>query len=86
VGRGGGGGEERCIRYTVCLGKHEGKRKPGRPGRRWEDYIKIYLQEVVLGGGGLGLDLFGSVQGQVAGARKCGDKIPGSTKCGEILD
>ena len=30
------GGEERCISYTFCLGKHEGKRTLGRPGRRWE--------------------------------------------------
>lgn len=41
--------EERCIRYMFCLGKHEGKGTLGRPGSRWEDYIKIDLQEIALG-------------------------------------
>ena len=31
--------------------KPEGKRSLGRPRRRWEDNIKMYLQEV--GGGGM---------------------------------
>ena len=36
---------------TGCwLGKSEGKRPLGRPRRRWEDYIKMDLQEVVRGG------------------------------------
>jgi hypothetical protein len=30
----------------VLVGKPEGKRPLGRPRRRWEDNIKIYLQEV----------------------------------------
>ena len=30
--------------------KHEGKRTLGRPGRRWEDNIKLDLQEVGCGG------------------------------------
>ena len=30
----------------VLVGKPEGKRPLGRPKRRWEDNIKIYLQEV----------------------------------------
>ena len=34
----------------MCTGKPEGKRSLGRPRRRWEDNIKMYLQEV--GGGG----------------------------------
>ena len=79
------GGEERCIRYTFCLGKHEENRTLGRPGRGWENYIKIDLQELELGEGH-GLDCFGSEQGQVAGDSKGGDKTPGSTKCEEILD
>jgi hypothetical protein len=37
-------GERRCA-YKVLVGKPEGKRPLGRPGRRWEDNIKIYLQE-----------------------------------------
>ena len=29
------------------MGKPERKRPPGRPGRRWEDNIKMGLKEVV---------------------------------------
>ena len=32
--------------YWVLLGKPEGKRPLGRSKRRWEDNIKVYLQEV----------------------------------------
>jgi len=32
------------------MGKPEGKRPLGRPRRRWEDNIKIHLQEVGCGG------------------------------------
>ena len=32
------------------MGKTEGKRPMGRPRRRWEDNIKIDLQEVGCGG------------------------------------
>jgi len=32
--------------YRVLVGKPEGKRAPGKPRRRWEDYIKMGLQEV----------------------------------------
>ena len=42
------GGEERCV-YRVLFGKPEGKKRLGRPRRRWEDNIKIYLQEVSWG-------------------------------------
>ena len=37
--------------HRVLVGKPEGKRPLGRPGRRWEDNIKMGLQEV---GGGCG--------------------------------
>jgi len=37
--------------HRVLVGKPEGKRPLGRPGRRWEDNIKMDLQEV---GGGFG--------------------------------
>jgi len=43
------GGREGVHRFLV--GKPEGKRPLGRPSRRWEDNIMIYLQEV---GGGCG--------------------------------
>jgi hypothetical protein len=36
--------------YGVLVGKHEGKRSLGRPRRRWEDNIKMELQEVGCGG------------------------------------
>jgi len=32
------------------MGKHEGKRPLARPRRRWEDNIKMYVQEVGSGG------------------------------------
>jgi len=50
-------GERRGV-YRVLVGKPEGKRKLGRPRRRWEDNIKMDLQEV--GCGGYGLDRSGS--------------------------
>jgi len=42
-------GEKTGI-YRVLVGKPEGKRLPGRPMHRWEDNIKMYLQEVGCGG------------------------------------
>jgi len=36
--------------YTVLVGKPEGRRPLGRPRHRWEDNIKIDLQEVGCGG------------------------------------
>jgi hypothetical protein len=42
-------GEGRGV-YRVLVGKPEGKRPLGRPRCRWEDNIKIDLQEVRCGG------------------------------------
>jgi len=42
-------GEGRGI-YRVLVGKPEGKRPMGRARHRWEDNIKIDLQEVGCGG------------------------------------
>jgi len=42
-------GERRDL-YRVLVGKSEGNRPLGIPGRRWEDNIKVYLQEVECGG------------------------------------
>ena len=36
--------------YRVLVGKHEGKRPMGKTRRRWEDNIKMELQEVGCGG------------------------------------
>ena len=41
---------ERKGVYRVLVGKPEGKRPFRRPGRRWEDNIKMDLQEVGCGG------------------------------------
>jgi len=38
--------EKRRGVYRVLVGKPEGKRPLGRPRRRWEDNIKMDLQEV----------------------------------------
>ena len=43
-------GEDRGV-HRGLVGKPEGKRRLGRPRRRWEDNIKMALQEV---GGGRG--------------------------------
>jgi hypothetical protein len=37
---------ERRGVYRVLVGKTEGKSQPGRPGRRWEDNLKMDLKEV----------------------------------------
>jgi hypothetical protein len=42
-------GERRGV-YRVLVGKPEGKRPLGRPRPRWEDNIKMDLQEVGYGG------------------------------------
>jgi hypothetical protein len=43
-------GEDRGV-YRVLVWKPEGKRPLWRPRRRWEDNIKMDLQEVGGGGG-----------------------------------
>jgi hypothetical protein len=42
-------GEGRCV-YRVLVGKPEIKRPLERPRHRWEDNIKVDLQEVECGG------------------------------------
>jgi hypothetical protein len=51
-------GEGRGV-YRVLVGKSEGKRPLGRPRRRWEDNIRMILQEVGCGCG----DWIGLAQG-----------------------
>jgi len=48
-------GEDRGV-HRVLVGKPEGKRPLGRPRLRWEDHIKMDLQEV-LGGSGDWMEL-----------------------------
>jgi hypothetical protein len=38
-------GEEMKL-YKVLVGKPEGKRPLGRPGRRWEDGIRMDVREI----------------------------------------
>jgi len=41
---------ERRVVYRVLVGKPKGKKTLGRPRRRWEDNVKMDLQEVGCGG------------------------------------
>ena len=74
------GAGERGVQGLV--GKPKGKRTLGRPRRRWEDNIKMDLQEV---GGLWGLDGVDSGQGQVAGTCEYGDEPSGSKNAGNFL-
>jgi hypothetical protein len=72
-------GEGRGV-YRVLVGKPDGKRPLGRPRRRWEDNVRIDLQEV-----GCGCkDWIGLAH--VADACECGEEPSGSIKRGEFLD
>jgi len=37
---------DRRVAYRVLVRRPEGRRPLGRPRRRWEDNIKMYLQDV----------------------------------------
>ena len=76
-------GEKRGV-YRVLVGKPEGKRPPGIPKHRWEDNIKMNLQEVECGG--VNWIELAQDRGQVAGTCDCGNEPSGSIKCGEFLD
>jgi hypothetical protein len=52
---------ERRVVYRVLVGKPEGKNPLGRPRRRWEDNIRMDLQEVGCGY----VDLIGLAQDRV---------------------
>jgi hypothetical protein len=40
---------ERRGAYRILLGRPEGRRPLGKPRRRWEEYIKMDLQDVLCG-------------------------------------
>ena len=76
-------GDRRGV-FRVLVGKPEGKWPLGRPRRRWEDNIKLDLQEVRCGG----MDWI-----ELAQDRKKWRALViavmnfrGSIKCGEFLD
>jgi hypothetical protein len=69
--------------YRVLVGKPGGNRQLGRPRRRWEDDIKIDLQELECG---VYIGLSWLRMGQVAGTCECGNELWGSIKCREFHD
>jgi len=74
---------ERRGAYRILVGKPEGKKPLGTPRRRWEDNIKIFLQEV--GRGSMDwIDLAQNRDRQRA--RKLCNNSSDSIKCGEFLD
>jgi hypothetical protein len=52
------GGKHRYSTYRILVGRPEGRRPIRRPRRRWEDNIKIDLQD----GGKRGMDWIGLAQ------------------------
>jgi len=70
--------------YRILVRKSEGKRPLRRPRRRWEDNIKIVLQEV--GCGDVDWIEVAHGKGQVAGTCECGNEPSVSIKCEECLD
>jgi hypothetical protein len=46
MGRACGMHREKRNAYRILVGKLEGKIQLGKPGRRWEDNVKMDLQEI----------------------------------------
>jgi hypothetical protein len=65
--------------YRILVGRPEGRRPLGRPRRRWENNIKMDLQDMRWGAWS-GLIWLG------IGTGECGDELSGSIKRGEFLD
>jgi hypothetical protein len=65
-------GDRRGV-FRVLVEKPEGKKPLGRPRRRWEDNIKMDLQEVGCRGYVLARD--GSGYGELAGICECGNEL-----------
>ena len=70
------------------MGKLEGKRRLGRLKHKWEDNIKMDLQEVELGGGDMDwIDVAENRhRRQAKGSCEYGNEPSGSIKCREFLD
>jgi len=67
--------------YRVLVGKPEGKTLLGRPRGRWEDNIKMDLQEVKC----WVMDWIELAQDR-DWTCECGNEPSGSVQCGEFLD
>ena len=76
-------GERRGV-FRVLVGKPEGMRPLGRPRRRWEDNIKMDLQEV--GCGGMDWIVLAQDRYRWRELCECGNEPLGSIICGEFLD
>jgi len=76
-------GERRGV-YRVLVGKPERKRPLGRPRRRWEDNIKMDLQEVGCGVKDW-IELAQDSDRWWALVNRVMNRL-GSIKCGEFLD
>jgi hypothetical protein len=72
-------GEGRNV-YRVLVGKLKGKRPLGRCRHRWEDNVKIDLQEL----GWSDMDWIDLAQDR--DTCECGNEPLGSIKCREFLD
>jgi hypothetical protein len=70
--------------YRISVGRPEKKRPLGRPRFRWEDNIKMDLQEV--GWGGMDWIDMAQDRDKVVSCCECGNEPSGSIKCGEFLD
>ena len=69
-------GERRGV-YRVLVGKPEGKRLHGRQRHKWEENIKIDLQELGCGG----MDWMELAQDRTVGGHcECGNEPSGSIK------
>jgi hypothetical protein len=70
--------------YWVLVGKPDGKRPLGRPRHRWEDNIKMDLQEV--GCGGMDWIEVAQDRDRLPGTCECSNEPLGPLKCREFLD
>ena len=76
--------EEGRVVHKVLVGKPEGKRPLERPRRRWENNIKMDLQEVGRGCGDL-MEL-AQDRGRWRALVSTVMNLGGSIKCGQFLD
>jgi len=76
-------GDRRGV-YRVLVGKPDGKTPLGKPRRRWEDNIKMDLEEV--GFGGMEEIELVHVRDRWRALVNAVMNLRGSIKCGEFLD